>query len=123
MRKKKQVIPKNYLEQIPTHDLQWSVDKDEKVVLHIENKGAFNRIAQKLFKKPPVSYIHLDEMGSFIWPLIDGEKDLIAIGELVEEHFGEKAHTLYERIAKYFQILHSSDFVKWKEPENKQTKE
>ena len=52
MRKKKQVIPKNYLEQIPTHDLQWSVDKDEKVVLHIENKGAFNRIAQKLFKKP-----------------------------------------------------------------------
>ena len=54
-------------------------------------------------------------MGSFVWPLLDGEKDIVAIGVLVKEHFGEEAEPLYERLAKYFQILDSYSFVEWKE--------
>ena len=52
-------------------------------------------------------------MGSFIWPLIDGEKSILEIGEYVETHFGEKANPLYERLAKYFQILESYGFINW----------
>jgi len=73
-----------------------------------------NRIAQKLFRKPRISHIHLDEMGSFIWPLLDGEKNIIKLGESVKEQFGEKANPLYERLAKYFQILDSYHFIEWK---------
>ena len=40
------------------------------------------------------------------------EKNITEIGEAVDEHFGEKAHPLYERLAKYFQILESYGFVK-----------
>ena len=50
-------------------------------------------------------------MGSFVWPLIDGEKDITEIGKTVKEHFGEKAEPLYERLAKYFQILESYGFI------------
>lgn len=116
MKKKKNIITKNYLEQIPLRAPQypWSTDEKGIVTLEIENKGAFNRIAQKLFKRPKISYVHLDETGSFVWPLLDGEKDIIAIGKLVEEKFGEKAHPLYERLAKYFQILDSYGFITWK---------
>jgi hypothetical protein len=64
----------------------------------MENKGVANRIMQKLIKKPKTSYIHLDEMGSFIWPLMDGEKDILEIGKYVEEHFGEKAEPLYNEL-------------------------
>ena len=105
----------NFLDNKPirNENIGWSADDNGIVTLEIENKGVFNRIAQKLFKKPKISYVHLDEMGSFIWPLIDGEKDIIKIGESVKEHFGEKAHPLYERLAKYFQILHSYGFIKW----------
>ena len=87
MGKKKNIITQNYLEKIPMRPphLSWSTDAEGKVTLEIENKGAFNRIAQKLFKKPRISYVHLDETGSFVWPLLDGEKDIIAIGKLVEE--------------------------------------
>ena len=70
-------------------------------------------MAQKFFKKPKISYVHLDEMGSFVWPLIDGEMDIIELGKKVEEHFGEKANPLYERLAKYFQILESYNFIIW----------
>ena len=112
--KKKNVIEQNYLEKIPFRNpmIGWSADENGNVSLEIENTGFFNRIAQKLFKKPKVSYVHLDEMGSFIW-LLDGEMNIIEIGEKVDEHFGEKAHPLYERLAKYFQILESYAFVIW----------
>lgn len=106
----------NYLERRPfrPENLEWSKDDDGAVTLNIQNKGIFNTIAQKFFKKPKVSYIHLDEIGSFVWPIIDGEKTIIDIGVIVEEHFGEKSKPLYERLAKYFQILDSYGFVEWK---------
>ena len=116
MKKKKEVISQNYLEKIPIRPphIEWSADENGIVTLDIVNTGLFNRVAQKLFRKPRVSHIHLDEMGSFVWPLLDGEKDIIALGNYVEEHFGEKANPLYERLAKYFQILDSYGFIEWK---------
>ena len=94
-------------------DIEWKEDQEGIITLEIENKGIFNRIAQKCFKKPRVSYIHLDKMGSFLWPLLDGSMDIIALGERVEEHFGEEAHPLYERLSKYVQILESYNFIIW----------
>jgi len=116
MKKKKIVIPQNYLEKIPVRieAIKWSQNENGEVTLEIENKGWANRIAQKLFKRPKFSQVHLDEMGNFIWPLIDGEHDIIALGKLVEEKFGEKAHPLYERLARYFQILESYRFITFK---------
>ena len=105
----------NYLDKKPMRpdDLKWTVDNEGKVTLEIENTGIANRIAQKLLKKPRISYVHLDEMGSFLWPVIDGNMDITQIGTLVEEKFGEAAHPLYERLCKYFQILDSYHFIKW----------
>lgn len=116
MKKKKEVISQNYLEKIPLRPahIVWSKDEEGIVTLDIENTGLFNRIAQKLFRKPKVSHIHLDEMGSFVWPLLNGDKNIIELGKDVEEHFGEKANPLYERLAKYFQILDSYGFIEWK---------
>ena len=44
---------------------------------------------------------------------IDGKKNIIELGEDVDKKFGEKANPLYERLAKYFQILDSYGFIKW----------
>lgn len=105
----------NYLEKIPVRkpEITWKTDEEGKVTLEIENKGIFNRIFQVILKKPKISFIHLDEMGSFVWPEIDGEKNLVKIGVLVEEHFGEKAKPVYERLSQYFQILKSYGFINW----------
>lgn len=105
----------NYLEKVPkkNESIGWS-EKDGIVTLEIENKGIVNRIFQKLLKKPKISYVHLDEVGSFVWPLVDGEKDIIEMGKAVSAHFGDKAEPLYERLVKYFQILDSYGFISWK---------
>lgn len=103
----------NFLNKKPLRksEIAWNADENGIVTLEIENKGVFNRIAQKLLGKPKISYIHLDEMGSFVWPLIDGNKDITELGKSVDEHFGEKAYPLYERLAKYFRILESYGFI------------
>ena len=106
---------KNYLEFVPIRRIErFSEDENGVITLEIENKGVFNRVAQKLLKKPKISYIHLDEMGSFVWPLIDGERNITDIGVFVKEHFGDKAEPLYERLAKYFKVLESYGFIKFK---------
>jgi hypothetical protein len=115
--KKKNVIPKNYLDKkpMPAPSLRWNAGEDGMIILERDNVGFANRLAQILLRKPKVSYIHLDAMGSFLWPLMDGEKDITALGKLVDEHFGEEAHPLYERLARYVQILDSYGFLAWNE--------
>lgn len=111
--KNNKTITKNYLDKIPNiaKELTWKTDEEGVVTLEIENKGFVNRIAQKLLKKPKVSYIHLDKFGSFVWKSINGEKTISEIGVNVKDEFGTDAEPLYERLAKYFQILESYNFI------------
>lgn len=113
--KKKELVSENYLEKIPERNsfIKWT-QEDGKVTLSIENTGFFNKIAQNFFGRPKISYVHLDSMGSFVWPIIDGKKDILSIGESVREKFGEDCEPLYERLAKFFQILESYNFIIFK---------
>lgn len=116
MKKKKIIISKNYLEQIPSRpsSIGWKTKEDGSVTLEIKNTGWANQVAQKLFKRPKISYVHLDKMGSFIWPLLDGKINITELGKLVEKEFGDEAQPLYERLAQYFRILDSYHFIEWK---------
>lgn len=111
MKKKKK--QKNYLDLIPerTSGLAWTQDDEGIVVLEVENTGAFNRIAQKLFKRPKVTKVHMEQFGSFIWPMIDGKRTVTELADLLKERFGEEAEPLYPRVAKYMQIMESYHFI------------
>ena len=106
----------NYLDKIPSRNdtFRWSANEEGIVTLEVDNKGFFHFLAQKLLKKPPVTYVHLDKIGSFVWPLLDGKTDVYALGQKVEAQFGEDAQPLYERLVQYFQILESYHFIVWK---------
>ena len=105
----------NYLDLIPVRaeELQWFTDRRDRIVLKVENTGLFNKIAQKVFNKPQFTKVHLDQQGTFIWPLIDGERTVADIAALVRDEFGEAAEPLYPRIVKYFQIVESYHFIKF----------
>lgn len=105
----------NYLDYIPVHNDEYKseMSEDGSITIFVENKGVFNRAAQLLLKKPKVSQIHLDEMGNFIWPLIDGKRNIYDISVLVKEHFGDKAEPLYNRLVQYMKIMESYGFIKF----------
>ena len=114
MRKKKQSI--NYLDLIPqrAEDLRWHTDEQTGLItLVVTNKGLFNTIAQKVFHRPRTTQVHLDETGSYLWPLIDGQKTVAELADRLKEQFGEKAEPLYPRIVKYFQIVESYHFIRF----------
>ena len=93
---KKEVLDINYLDLIPVRaeELQWFTDRRDRIVLKVENTGLFNKIAQKVFNKPQFTKVHLDQQGTFIWPLIDGERTVADIAALVKDEFGEAAEPL-----------------------------
>lgn len=113
MSKRKKAISKNYLELIPRPSNKYSsmIDEQGAVTILQENKGLFHWLAQKMFQKPRISQIHLDDMGNFIWPLMDGEHSVNEIAVLVREKFGEKAEPLYPRLVQYFRNLERYGFV------------
>lgn len=106
----------NLLDAIPLRKpkLDWSADDNGIITLNIENKGFWNRVFQKLLNKPKITYIHLDKTGSFLWPLLDGEKTVNDLGVLVKEKFGDEAEPLYERLTEYIKILRSNGFISFK---------
>lgn len=93
-------------------EYEWNVDENGLVTVLQENRGLFNTLAQKLLHKPRISQIHLEEMGSFIWPLIDGDSTVYDIGQKVAEHFGSDAEPLYERLSVYMKQLENCEFIK-----------
>lgn len=107
-------VSPNYLDfiPIPAKGLKYEVN-DGKVTIFQDNKGLFNRVAQILWKKPAVSQIHLDEMGNFIWPHINGENSIMDIATLIKAEFGEKAEPLYNRVVQYFKTLVSYGFIEY----------
>lgn len=109
---------KNYLDYVPVCAPEHSWDLNEKnlVVIHVENKGFYNRLAQKVFKRPKVSHISLDEYGSFVWQQMDGVRTIYEIGGLVKARYGERAEPLYDRLAKFFKILFENHFIGYSTP-------
>lgn len=111
---KKDTVPGNYLDYIPEPDdtCRFKISEEGRVTIFVENRGVFHWIAQRLFHRPRISQIHLDEMGNFIWPLMDGKRTIQDIALLVKEEFGEKAEPLYNRLVQYMRNLESYGFVK-----------
>ncbi len=116
-KRSRQQIIEDYKKAVPCRKdgVSWDSEDDGLVVIHMENTGLFNKIAQVVFKKPRISHIHMEENGSFIWNLMDGTRTVSDIGELVHEHFGEKAEPLYERMIRYFELLERYGFLSWKQ--------
>lgn len=106
----------NYLDYIPLYNeaYPWKLDHDEKVVIQITWNGFFHWLAQKAFRKPKTSYIHLDDFGSFVWQQIDGTRSVYDIAKLVKEEFGDKAEPLYERLTRFFMTLKEQKYIVWK---------
>lgn len=105
----------NYLERRPGRPsaLRWTADENGIVTLYRENTGMMNRLVQKLFRGPEVTQIHLDEMGSFVWQFLDGERNILLLGTLLQEQFGGRADPLYERLAEFLSILDSYRLIEW----------
>ncbi len=106
---------KNFLEYIYNiaEDKKFTTNEKTGIVtIKVENKGFYNRIAQKFFHKPKYSFIDLDQYGSFLWLLLDGKKDVDHIIKEMKEEFPEEADTMQDRVCRFIATLVHNNYIK-----------
>ena len=74
MKQKTKKLSANYMDLvfIQNKDRPWTQKENGIVEIKMENKGFFNTIAQKFFKRPRFSNSALDAYDSKLWLCIDG---------------------------------------------------
>ena len=103
----------NFLEYRPARSPAntWDADDSGIVTVHMVHQGFYAAIAQKLFHRPRISHIELDELGSFVFLMIDGQRTVEQIARQVQAQFGDRAAPLYNRLAQYLSILRNNRFI------------
>lgn len=114
---KKNNKPENFMDYVPRHNVNYPYDIDEKqiVTVHVKWRGPFHWIATHIFRKPDTSHIKLDETGSYIWKLIDGEKTVQEIYEQFERDFPDMEDSL-KRVVQFLKILRNNEFIVYNVP-------
>lgn len=108
----------NFLELTPRRKVEFEEIENKQIRLLVPRfKGAF---AQKyLIPKRQSKFIHanLDEYGSECFRLIDSQKSVLEIADLMKEKFGDAIEPVYERVAKYLGHMHRSGMIHFLELE------
>lgn len=103
---------KNYLDTklIPSTNLIWT-SEDDIIILQVENKGFFNRLAQNLFHQPRISYISLDNYGSTLWGFLDGKNSVYNIIEKMKESFPDEKEKMLDRVIDFLHTLKIHGYI------------
>jgi hypothetical protein len=75
-------------------------------------RGRMMQWLQKRLKNPYLK-VSLDEIGSTAWKLMNGSRNIVAIGEELEKALGEKVQPVHERLGLFFGSLKKNRFVDW----------
>lgn len=105
----------NLLELIPVRTIEWSQEPEGKIIL-LKPKYSSPFLKKLLLPrlKNPNFKINLDEIGSYLWLLIDGEKTVEQIAQLFKIRFGERVEPLHDRLSQFLMNLEKNRFIKFK---------
>lgn len=102
----------NLLDLKPARRVEWEDVGEDRVVLLVPKfshrfwvKWLLPRLRKPFFR------VKLDEYGTLVWKLCDGETTVLEIGEQMRERFGDDAEPLYDRLAVFIKRLERGDLL------------
>ncbi|HNX41301.1 MAG: Coenzyme PQQ synthesis protein D (PqqD) [Candidatus Aminicenantes bacterium ADurb.Bin508] len=111
-------------ERVPIRRVPWNT-KEGRVVLFVP-RSRFRWVEKVLrfFCFPTTASLGLDEIGSFLWERIDGERNLSSLSLLLEERFGERVSPAERRVDLFLRGLESRRVLLYrKEDDDRQHEE
>jgi Coenzyme PQQ synthesis protein D (PqqD). len=116
-------VSKNYLSFIPTRKIQEFSESDGKISLLVP-KFKNERFGKWFIPKHKSIHfkIHLDELGSQVWWLIDGNRSVEEICNLLNDFLNthhKPADQLEERVTRFLTDLHRNGFVSFSEAQSR----
>ena len=110
-KKKENFRQDNFLLYVPKKKHEtWEI-RDDKVYLIFHHNKFIEKFVRWLVRKPNVSDMALDELGSTVWLLIDGKTTVYDIGKKFEEKFGDSCRPVYERLIMYIRYLNRRGWI------------
>ena len=116
LKSKKNNNDDNFLLYIPMINHSEWVEKEGKVCLVFKHDRKIEVLAAWLTKKPIVTDTKLDKMGSSVWKLIDNNRTIYEIGQLLLEEYGQDCKPVYKRLTMYLRYLNKKRWIKFKNP-------
>ncbi len=85
----------------------------------LESRAAEGWIGKLLAKglESGHNHVKLDEVGSLVWQLCDGEHTVRQIATLIGERFGEDFDPEHVRLAVFLQTMKARGWLAWKDPD------
>ena len=74
-------------------------------------ENVMGRLLKKILSNRPVR-VHLDDVGTHVWRLCDGDRTVKQIGESLHEQFGERVEPLYDRLETFVSQMLKADLIK-----------
>ncbi|MDP6155871.1 MAG: PqqD family protein [Candidatus Thermoplasmatota archaeon] len=109
----------NMLNMIPVRTCHWYVSTSTgRCIIRKKRFGGapsrYQKFFMRLLGKDDYFRICLDEKGSNIFRLIDGEKDVRAIGGIIKGESGKATKQLFPRIAAFLTNMESNGLIRFK---------
>jgi hypothetical protein len=104
---------RNLLTMRPRHLRKWEKTEGGRVVVFKPKFGdhAIGRWFMARMRNPYYR-IKLDDFGSVVWEMCDGQATVKEIGKTLQERFGERVDPVYDRLAVFFQQLERSRLIR-----------
>jgi hypothetical protein len=101
----------NFMLYIPKRKHESFEVKKDIVKLIFYHDKLIERFVRWLVKKPLVSDMELDKVGSKVWLLIDGESSVFDIGQRLINEFGKSCEPAYDRLIMYLRYLNKKGWI------------
>jgi hypothetical protein len=102
----------NLLDLRPKRTVKWKPGKKVTIIVPKARNIIGKHFCDALGIKPTYN-IHLDEYGSAVWELCDGERTIKVIAQELKTKFGKKVEPLYGRLAEFIRVLKNEGLIKF----------
>lgn len=101
----------NFLLYVPNkkHN-DWEIEKGRVKLIFYHDKTV-EKFIRGLARKPRITDVTLDEIGSSIWKFINGENSVYDIGQKLQETYGDACDQIYERLIRYMSYLNKKGWI------------
>ncbi|AZO96011.1 PqqD family protein [Halocella sp. SP3-1] len=104
----------NIFEMIPERkeNIHWKKNENGNIILIIKRNKWIDKLLQKIFNTPKQTTLEFDELGSFVWENIDGQKTIGNITGILRKQDSEKYSPVEERLITFMRVLKNNGFIK-----------
>ncbi|MGR3741307.1 PqqD family protein [Companilactobacillus sp. DQM5] len=92
-------------------DINYEINDDIVSIIRQQNHPIQIFLRKLHFKIPEKSYLDLDEFGSFVFLMIDGNKSVYEIGKELSKKYEQTNDLLFERLLVYLDHLEKNEKI------------